>query len=76
LLLAIAITAAWTGIGRAKAQDWQPEPMTMLVPVAADSSSDAGGRILSQRLPELLHQPVIVENAGGAGGQKSGDEVV
>src|SRR5262249_42759880 len=32
------------------------------------SSSDVVGRVLAQRLSELLAQPVIVENAGGAGG--------
>jgi tripartite-type tricarboxylate transporter receptor subunit TctC len=68
LLLAAAIAATWTSGGGAQAQDWPARPVTMVVPVAAGSSSDVVGRILAQRLAELLGQPVIVENAGGAGG--------
>ena len=68
LILAVAITATWAGIGAAKAQDWPTRPVTMVVPVAVGSSSDIVGRILAQRLSEVLGQPVIVENAGGAGG--------
>ena len=68
LILAVAMTATWASIGSAKAQDWPTRPVTMVVPVAVGSSSDIVGRILAQRLSELLSQPVIVENAGGAGG--------
>jgi tripartite-type tricarboxylate transporter receptor subunit TctC len=67
-LLAVAIAAMWASIGGARAQDWPTRSVTMVVPVAAGSSSDVVGRILAQRLSELLGQPVIVENAGGAGG--------
>jgi tripartite-type tricarboxylate transporter receptor subunit TctC len=68
LFIAVAIAATWASFGPAKAQDWPVRPVTMVVPVAAGSSSDVVGRILAQRLAELLGQPVIVENAGGAGG--------
>jgi tripartite-type tricarboxylate transporter receptor subunit TctC len=68
LLLAIAIAVTLASVGRAKAQDWPVRSVTMVVPVAAGSSSDIIGRILAQRVSELLGQPVIVENAGGAGG--------
>jgi tripartite-type tricarboxylate transporter receptor subunit TctC len=68
LLLAVVIAATWASIGGATAQNWPARPMTMVVPVAAGSSSDVVGRILAQRLSELLGQPAIVENAGGAGG--------
>jgi len=68
LLPALALAAAWIGTAAATAQEWPARPVTMVVPVAAGSSSDVVGRILAQRLSELLRQPVIVENAGGAGG--------
>jgi tripartite-type tricarboxylate transporter receptor subunit TctC len=68
LLLVVAIAATSASIGSAGAQDWPARPVTMVVPVAAGSSSDVVGRILAQRLSELLGQPVVVENAGGAGG--------
>jgi tripartite-type tricarboxylate transporter receptor subunit TctC len=57
------------------AQDWPARPVTMVVPVAVGSSSDIVGRILAQRLSELLGQPVIVENAGGAGGMTGATRV-
>src|SRR5262245_5964470 len=76
LLLVVAIAATLAGIGLAKAQDWPARPLTMVVPVAAGSSSDIVGRIFAQRLSELLGQPVIVENSGGAGGMTGAPRVV
>ena len=75
LILAVAMAATWASIGAAKAQDWPIRPVTMVVPVAVGSSSDIVGRILAQRLSELLGQPVIVENAGGAGGMTGATRV-
>ena len=68
----LAIAAMLASIGCANAQDWPTRAITMVVPVTAGSSSDIVGRILAQRLSEVLGQPVIVENAGGAGGTSSG----
>src|SRR6478672_13661983 len=68
LLLAFALAAAAASVERANAQDWPARPLTMVVPVAAGSSSDVVGRIVAQRISERLGQPVIVENSGGAGG--------
>ena len=67
-LLAFALAAAAASVERANAQDWPARPLTMVVPVAAGSSSDVVGRIVAQRISERLGQPVIVENSGGAGG--------
>jgi tripartite-type tricarboxylate transporter receptor subunit TctC len=75
LLLALAMAATWASIDGATAQDWPTRPVTMVVPVAVGSSSDIVGRILAQRLSELLGQPVIVENAGGAGGMTGATRV-
>jgi tripartite-type tricarboxylate transporter receptor subunit TctC len=52
----------------AAAQDWPTRPLTMVVAFAAGGGADVMGRILAQRLSELLGQQVIVENVGGAGG--------
>jgi tripartite-type tricarboxylate transporter receptor subunit TctC len=52
----------------AAAQNWPARPVTMVVPFAAGSGVDVLGRILAPRLSEILRQPVIVENVGGAGG--------
>src|SRR5690606_2012421 len=51
------------------AQAWKPtKPMTIVVPVAPGSSTDLMGRLLAERLPGLLGQPVVVRNNPGASG--------
>jgi tripartite-type tricarboxylate transporter receptor subunit TctC len=48
--------------------DWPNRPVTMIVPYAAGGPVDTVGRVMAQRLSELLNQQIIVENVGGAGG--------
>jgi tripartite-type tricarboxylate transporter receptor subunit TctC len=57
------------------AQNWPTKPMTMVVPFVAGSSIDIVGRIVASRLSELLEQPVIVENIGGAAGMTGANRV-
>ena len=52
----------------AVAQGWPSRPVTMVVPFAAGGGTDVLGRIIGQRLSEVLGQQVIIENVGGAGG--------
>jgi tripartite-type tricarboxylate transporter receptor subunit TctC len=59
----------------AAAQEWPLRAMTMVVPFAAGGGADVMGRILAQRLSELLRQQVIVENVGGAGGMTGTNRV-
>jgi len=47
----------------------------MVYPFAAGSAGDGIGRILTPRLSELLGQPVIFENVGGAGGMTGASRV-
>ena len=54
--------------GAAAAQDWPKGPMTMVVPFPAGGTTDVLGRILALRIGEILGQPIVVENVGGAGG--------
>jgi tripartite-type tricarboxylate transporter receptor subunit TctC len=44
-------------------------PITLVVGYPAGGSADIGARMLAEKLPALLGQPVIVENRAGAGGQ-------
>lgn len=66
------IVAALAGLvavtGAANAASWPTRPITMVVPFAAGGPTDVVGRILAARLGEILKQPVIVVNVGGAGG--------
>ena len=60
---------------RAQAQDWPTRPMIMVAPFAAGGSTDAIARIVADGLSGQLHQPVIVENIGGAGGMTGTNRV-
>jgi len=47
----------------------------MVVPFAAGGGADVLARIVAQRLSQILGQPVVVENLGGAGGMIGGNRV-
>ena len=53
----------------ATAQTWSPsKAITFVVPVAPGSSNDLIARMLSEKLPARLGQPVVVDNRPGASG--------
>ena len=52
----------------AMAQAYPSQPIKFLVPYTAGGTSDAIARQVGQRLGDVLKQPVIIENKGGAGG--------
>ena len=53
----------------ASAQDkWPSRRVTIVVPFAAGSNTDACARLLAELLRDIHGQPFIVENRGGAGG--------
>src|SRR6187397_2304712 len=74
VLLAAAL-AALVSAGQATAQDFPTRPVTMVVPFAAGGPQDTIGRVIAQRMSELLGQQVIVENVGGAGGMTGSKRV-
>ena len=47
----------------------------MVIPFAAGGPTDVLGRVMAQRMGEVLGQTVIVENIGGAGGMTGGKRV-
>ena len=49
--------------------------VTIVYPFAAGSAGDVLGRIFASRLSELLGQPVLFENVGGAGGMTGASRV-
>lgn len=73
LLPMLAACLAW--MGGAQAQDYPNRPITMVIPFAAGGPTDVLGRAMGQRLSEILGQPVIVENVGGAGGMLGSQRV-
>jgi tripartite-type tricarboxylate transporter receptor subunit TctC len=64
--MALAGCLAWAGT--AVAQDYPNRPVTMVIPFAAGGPQDVLGRVMAQRIGEILKQQVVVENDGGAGG--------
>lgn len=72
----IVSAAILTGsVSGAPADEWPSRPLTMLYPFAAGSAGDGVGRILAVRMAEILGQPVVFENAGGAGGMTGASRV-
>jgi len=61
--------------GSAAADSFPTRPVTMVVPFAAGGPTDVLGRIVAQRMGEVLGQTVVVENVGGAGGMTGGKRV-
>ena len=59
----------------APAQDYPTRPISMVVSAAAGGPIDVFGRILAERMGELLGQRVIIENIAGAGGMTGGQHV-
>ena len=66
-LIAIASVAAFavTG-GLATAQDYPSQPINVIVPLPAGSAADGVARIVLPKVEEILGQPMIIENIGGA----------
>ena len=66
--IVLASVALLTLAGRAGAQAWPTQPVTMVVPFAAGGPTDVVGRIIGARLGDILGHQVVVENVTGAGG--------
>jgi tripartite-type tricarboxylate transporter receptor subunit TctC len=62
--------------GAALAQTYPARPLTMIIPFAAGGPTDVLGRVMAQRMGEILGQQVVVENVGGAGGMTGSKRVV
>ena len=73
-LLALAGFVGVAGFARA-AHDWPSRPITMIIPFAPGGPTDVVGRIIAQRLGEVLEQQIVVENVGGAGGMTGAQRV-
>jgi len=75
-VLFATVIAAFTAVGgTASAQTYPSRPVTMIIPFAAGGPTDVLGRVVAQRMSEILGQQVVVENVGGAGGQTGSKRV-
>jgi tripartite-type tricarboxylate transporter receptor subunit TctC len=60
----------------ASAQTFPTKPLTMIIPFAAGGPTDVLGRVVGQRMGQILGQSIIIENVGGAGGMTGSKRVV
>jgi len=65
----VLLCAALTGIAMpGAAQQYPNRPVRLISPNPAGGANDVIGRIVAQKIGELLGQPMVMDNRGGAGG--------
>jgi hypothetical protein len=68
---AIVYCAAALVAAAVHAQPYPSKPIRIIVPFAAGGPADITSRIIAPRLTEVLGQPIVVDNHGGANGPLS-----
>ncbi|HET9715603.1 MAG TPA: tripartite tricarboxylate transporter substrate binding protein [Pseudolabrys sp.] len=63
-----SITCTLLGVPAAKAVDYPTRPVTLIVPFPPGGGVDTLARVVAQKLTEVLHQQVVVDNRAGGGG--------
>lgn len=72
LTMALAGAPLLVLAGVATAQDWPQRPVSMVVAAAAGGPIDVFGRVMAERMGQVLGQSVVIENVPGAGGMVGG----
>jgi tripartite-type tricarboxylate transporter receptor subunit TctC len=69
LLCALALVlGACCSLNGAKAQSFPNKPITLVIPFAPGGSTSIVGRVIADKMSQLLGQSIIVDNRAGAGG--------
>ena len=71
----LVVAALFAVAALAQAQEFPNRPLTMIIPFPAGGNADGVGRVLANRMGEILGQRVVVENVGGAGGMIGSNRV-
>ena len=71
----VAFGCAVLAAGLAQAQDYPVRPIKVVIAFPAGGPTDFVGRLLAEKLKDLLGQPVLIENRGGAAGTIGADFV-
>jgi tripartite-type tricarboxylate transporter receptor subunit TctC len=74
LLVAAAPAHAQKALDEA-IRDYPSRPIRLVVPFPPGGTADIIGRVFAQKMQDLLGQPVIIDNRGGAGGGLGTDNV-
>jgi tripartite-type tricarboxylate transporter receptor subunit TctC len=64
----LSFAAALIAAGPATAQPYPSRPITLVVPQAAGGTNDIVGRLVGQKIGEVMNASVVVDNRPGAGG--------
>ncbi|MEJ1167272.1 tripartite tricarboxylate transporter substrate binding protein [Variovorax sp. CCNWLW186] len=67
-LALLSFAAALIAAGPATAQPYPSRPVTLIVPQAAGGTNDIVGRLVGQKIGEVMNASVVVDNRPGAGG--------
>jgi len=70
-----ALGCALLASAAAAADDYPARPIKIVIAFPAGGPTDFVGRLLADKMKELLGQPVLIENRGGAGGTLGADYV-
>ncbi|MES2759129.1 MAG: tripartite tricarboxylate transporter substrate binding protein [Pseudomonadota bacterium] len=68
ILSLVGVTAGMLAAGQALAQEYPNKAVTIVVPFGAGGGTDTMARVIADGLNKSLHQPFVVENKAGAGG--------
>ena len=71
----LAIGMLFAAASAPAAQSYPERPVRLIVPYSAGGATDIVARIMAQKLPEFLGQPVVIDNRPGAGGLIGTDTV-
>jgi tripartite-type tricarboxylate transporter receptor subunit TctC len=69
----LIVLCAWPAV--AQAQDYPAKPIRLIVPFPPGGPNDVIGRVVGQKMQDLLGQLVIIDNRAGAGGALGTDFV-
>jgi tripartite-type tricarboxylate transporter receptor subunit TctC len=72
LALSLSGRAAWA---QTQSLDWPNRIVRFIVPFAAGGPTDIVARVVTEQLPKIWGQQVVIENRGGAG-TNIGNEMV
>ena len=67
--LTVALLLAAAAAGPAAGQPYPAKPIRMIIGFPPGGGTDIIGRIVAQRLSDVLGQPILPDNRGGAAGQ-------